>query len=66
MTVVTTKKQLVYEALKGRRWLSGYDIEGMTGDFGLRRLRELREDGYIIKSRRKENGEYEYRMTGRA
>jgi hypothetical protein len=60
-----TSKEITYKALKPRKWIAGYDLEAQGGS--LRRLRELREDGYEIKSRRIPGEQaFEYRMVGRS
>ena len=60
-----TKKEAVYNILKSRRWITRDELVGAAGESGLRRARELREDGYEIKTRRSADG-YEYRLVGRS
>lgn len=63
-----TRKQRVYAALKSRRWTPGFELTTpeVGGSEGLRRLRELRADGYDIKVRRSTDGDYfEYRLVGK-
>lgn len=63
-----TRKQRVYNALKSRRWTPGFELTTpeVGGTEGLRRLRELRADGYEIKSRRMAGSTaFEYRLVGR-
>lgn len=67
MTHSTTRER-VYNILKTRRWTPGYELTkpGTGGSEGLRRLRELRAQGYDIKSRRIEGSNaFEYRLVGR-
>jgi hypothetical protein len=61
----TTYKQRVLALLKPRRWTSSFDIQGVGGLDGLRRVRELRADGYEIKRRpdATDPGQYEYRLV---
>jgi hypothetical protein len=63
-----TKKQAVYNVLKSRRWTPGWELTApdVGGSEGLRRLRELRADGFEIRSRRIEGSTaFEYRLVGR-
>lgn len=65
----TTARERVYNLLRSRRWTAGYDITSpqVGGSEGLRRLRELRSQGWEIKSRRMEHGNsHEYRLVGKA
>lgn len=65
----TTARQRVYNALKSRRWTPGYELTTpeVGGSEGLRRLRELRAEGFEIKTRRMENSNaFEYRLVGRS
>lgn len=55
-----TNKESVFQLLRPRHWISGADIEAAGG---LRRLRELRAEGYEIKSRRTASGPHEYRLV---
>lgn len=57
-----TVKETVFDILRSRRWITSVTIEDTAGPSGLRRLRELRSEGYEIKSRRGEDG-FEYRLT---
>lgn len=60
-----TQKESVYNILKSRRWIPAGDINNVAGsESGVRRARELRQDGYEIKTRRSD-GETEYRLVGR-
>lgn len=63
-----TRKQRVYDALKSRKWTPGYELThpSVGGTEGLRRLRELREEGFDIKKRPMAgSAAYEYRLVGR-
>lgn len=61
-----TQKEAVYSILKSRRWIPASEIMAVAGsESGLRRTRELRQDGYEIRTRRT-NGEFEYRLVGRS
>ena len=56
-----TNKEAVFKVLRSRRWTPGEVIEA---EGGLRRLRELRSEGYNIISRPSPDSNYfEYRMT---
>lgn len=60
---MNTTKDLVYEALRPRKWVTGRSIEEFAGEGTLRRLRELREEGLEIKGRRIDGQRgYEYRL----
>lgn len=62
-----TSKERVYVILKPRHWINGAAIEAEAGDGSLRRVRELRQDGFKIKKRKLANSNaYEYRLVGRA
>jgi hypothetical protein len=43
-----SRKERVYDVLKSRKWTPGYELIGPKtgGSDGLRRLRELRAEGY--------------------
>jgi len=65
-----TRKQqiLTYLTLRKDEWVDGPDIanERIGGSEGLRRLRELRADGYVIQQRRHPEPEraiWQYRLT---
>jgi hypothetical protein len=61
-----TRKGAVLKALKPRRWVAGYELTkpAVGGSEGLRRVRELRSDGYEIKMRRIPGKQaYEYRLV---
>jgi hypothetical protein len=65
-----TRKQqiLTYLTLRKDEWVDGPEIanERIGGSEGLRRLRELRADGYIIQQRRHpepERAVWQYRLT---
>lgn len=64
----TTARERVYNALKSRHWTPGFELTKpeVGGSEGLRRLRELRAQGFDIK-RRKITGSnaFEYRLAGR-
>lgn len=65
----TTARERVYNILKARRWTPGYELTTpeVGGSEGLRRMRELRSQGWEIQSRRMEDSNaYEYRLVGRA
>lgn len=65
--ISSTARERVYNILKSRRWTPGYELTapGVGGSEGLRRLRELRADGFEIKSRKIENSNaFEYRLIG--
>lgn len=63
---MSTTKEAVEKLLRPRRWVSTYDLEAIGGQSALRRLRELRQDGYEIKKRKAhEGGAYEYRLVSR-
>lgn len=59
-----TIKQSVEKLIRSRRWISSDEIREIGGTSALRRLRELRADGYEIATRR-QDGTYQYRMTAR-
>lgn len=61
-----TRKQAVLAALRPRRWTPGHALTTpeVGGSEGLRRVRELRADGFDIKSRQIEGSSaFEYRLT---
>lgn len=60
---MVTQKQKVYDLLKSRRWKTATEINNAAGsESGTRRARELRTDGYNLKTRN--NGaETEYRIA---
>lgn len=58
-----TQKEKVYGILKSRKWTTASAINSAAGsDSGTRRARELRADGYTIKTRNL-TGETEYRIA---
>ena len=60
-----TQKEAVYNIIKSRKWTPGDMIKNAGGGRdGLRRLRELRAEGYEIK-RRNRLGQNEYRMVSK-
>lgn len=64
-----TARERVYNVLRSRRWTPGFDITSpdVGGSEGLRRLRELRAQGYDIKTRKIEGSNaFEYRLVGRS
>lgn len=63
----TTARERVLAILKSRRWTPGFTLTtpAAGGSEGLRRLRELRAQGYDIKRRKIEGSTaYEYRLVG--
>lgn len=65
----TTARERVYNALRSRRWTPGFDLTSpeVGGSEGLRRVRELRAQGFEIKTRRIEGSNaFEYRLAGRS
>lgn len=63
MATSPTFKEAVHAILRSRRWTPATDIQAVGGADGLRRLRELRADGYGIKSRTATQGGFEYRLV---
>lgn len=66
--VKVTARQRVHDTLTSRRWIPGYVLTqpDVGGSEGLRRLRELRGQGYEIKRRKMvDSNAYEYRLVGR-
>lgn len=60
-----TRKEAVFSTMKTHRWVPGYalTLPEVGGSEGLRRLRELRAEGYPIKQRKmKDSQAFEYRM----
>lgn len=58
-----TKKEAVYGILKSKKWIPASKInEAANSPYGTRRARELREDGYTLKTRNL-TGETEYRIA---
>lgn len=58
-----TQKEKVYGVLKSRKWTPASKINDAAGSpYGTRRARELREDGYTLKTRNL-TGETEYRIA---
>ncbi len=62
-----TYREAVLAELSSRRWKNSADIQEVGGADGLRRLRELRAEGYEFKSRPSATGpgKFDYRLTGR-
>lgn len=60
-----TYKEAVFALLRPRRWTHAYEIAEVGGADGLRRLRELRAEGYKIKRRASAEypGTFEYRLV---
>lgn len=64
MSATMTKKDMVAKAMKSRRWIAGTDLEAEYGPSALRRVREMRANGYEIKTRPVTEGRgYEYRLV---
>ena len=66
-----TRKEKVLALLKSKEWVTNYEIQSVEygGVAGLRRLRELRQEGYQIEIKRcirdgKPSGTFLYRLTG--
>ena len=59
-----TKKERILERLADGRWHDGYDLchPSLGGSEGLRRLRELRSEGYDIRKRLKPDSPKESRV----
>jgi len=62
-----TAKEKVYDLLRKNtnKWVPGYKIASpaIGGSEGLRRLRDLRQDGLVIEKRKMDNrSSYEYRL----
>jgi biotin operon repressor len=65
---VNTRKGRVLKTLRSRKWTPGYELTQpeVGGTEGLRRVRELRSEGYKIESRRmKDSRAFEYRLARR-
>lgn len=65
----TTARERVYDVLRSRRWTPGFALTEpeVGGSEGLRRLRELRAQGFEIKRRKIEGSNaFEYRLVGRS
>lgn len=61
-----TRKERVFSLMRSLRWTPGYRITDpdVGGSEGLRRLRELRDEGYEFKMRKMTNSDaYEYRLV---
>lgn len=59
-----TQKDKVRKLLKGRKWVTASRINEVAGsNYGTRRARELREEGFYLKTRTT-NGKTEYRISG--
>lgn len=61
--MAVTAKQATIDAIKRRTWVSGRQIVAQGGD--LRRLRELRAEGWDIKRRGNSSTGFEYRLVSR-
>lgn len=60
-----TQKERVKDLLKSRKWTTATAINRVAGsESGTRRARELREDGFELKTRNL-SGETEYRIAGK-
>lgn len=62
---MNTTKESVEKLLRPRRWVSTYEVEALGGQSALRRLRELRQQGFEIKKRKGDGNQYEYRLVAR-
>lgn len=65
-TTKLTRKDRVLNALRPRRWVPGHELTkpDIGGSEGLRRVRELRSEGYEIKMRRQPGKQtHEYRLV---
>lgn len=65
-TYMETKKQKVQKLLKSRKWYTSTELDRAAGgskESGTRAARRLREEGYILKTRRTLTGT-EYRIAG--
>jgi hypothetical protein len=61
-----TQKEAVRKLLKSRKWTTTTAINRAAGsESGTRRARELREEGFILKTRNT-GSETEYRIAGKA
>ena len=57
-------KDRVLMLLASNEWVSTWDLVQAGGTEGLRRLRELRNEGYVIEKRRKEDSaQWEYHLA---
>lgn len=61
-----TNREKVKNLMMDNQWHPATEIREVGGSEGLRRLRELRKDGYVVTKRRiKEGGgSFEYRVCG--
>lgn len=65
MTNTKTQKEKVFDLLKTRTWVPAAKINKTVGtEHGTRTARRLREDGYILKTRRA-GKQTEYRIAGK-
>lgn len=64
INTTVTSKQRVYNLLKSGKWIDRFAIENVGGIGGMRRLRELRADGYTITKRAHPDylHEFQYRL----
>lgn len=64
MGTATVKSKVArFLAANPKTWLSTTDIRSFGGDTATRRLRELRSEGWNIKTGQTETGEYQYKLT---
>ncbi len=60
----TTQKDRVRKLLKSRKWITASKINEVAGsNHGTRRARELRNEGFVLKTRRTPEGT-QYRIAG--
>lgn len=60
-----TQKDEVRNLLKSRKWFTSTEINRAAGSpYGTRRARELREEGFVLKTRRT-GSTTEYRIAGK-
>lgn len=65
VTLLPSTKEQTETLLRPRRWITGAKLEAQGGS--LRRLRELRDEGWDIKKRRiAGTNAYEYRLVARS
>ena len=61
---LTSAKERVQRFMADGQWHTASEIREVGGSEGLRRLRELRQDGHVIDKRKVKGGLYEYRVCG--
>lgn len=62
-TPTASSKDKVRALLRSRKWYTSTEINNVAGTpSGTRRAREMRQDGYTVKTRRI-NGKTEYRVS---